>query len=98
MFVSEQLPDGSWAIHGPKAKNTLRSGTAVDTAFAILFLRRKFKKTLEAPITPSSTAPVSGLSAQSSDADFARAVTFDKMRGKLAVPELIGCLRSRVVL
>lgn len=95
MFVREQLRDGGWAIGHRSAgeKHPVRS-QAVDTAFAILFLRKKFKKTLENPITPGGGNPVSGLGAQATDAEIERAVAYDGLRGKQAVPGLLTALRS----
>jgi len=91
MFLREQLRDGGWAIGQKHAGQS----QPIDTAFAILFLRKKFKKTLENPITPGGGNPVSALGAQATDAEIERAVAFDGLRGRQAVPGLLTALRSR---
>ena len=67
MFIKMQLRQGGWHsksdMHGGGG-GRMGKGSPVSTAFAILFLRRKFRKTL-GPITPGGGARVAQLSALS---------------------------------
>lgn len=97
MLIKEQLTEGGWAL-GPNQMlgRTGRRSDLVDTAFAILFLNRKFQK-VAGPITPSRNTPVSKLTAQATDAEIEKAVAYDALRAKQAVPELLLALRSEVL-
>lgn len=97
MLVDRQLPGGGWISETDGYAGTLRDrglGNGVHTAFAVLFLRRKFQKT-SGPITPHivTLAAVGPMSKQGDiDACAAELVR----RGKEAVPDVLQALRSRI--
>ena len=101
MFVRDQLPGGGWAAVGdggltlgpPQgARRGLR--TPVSTAFAVLFLRRKFQK-VAGPITPHIvTLAAVGPKAKVQDVDDCAAELV--RRGKAAMPEVLQALRSEI--
>lgn len=93
MFLKDQQPDGGWGSSNARGQRS----TPIDTAFAVLFLRKKFKKSAEGPITLGGGTPVRGLTAQSTDEEIERAVTFDALRAKQAVPDLLAALASNVL-
>jgi hypothetical protein len=72
-------------------------GNPVDTAFAVLFLRRAFQRKLEGPATPSAGFLSHTLPASASAAEIAAAAARDARRGEIAVPELLRALRDDVL-
>ena len=96
MFIREQLPDGGWALSAGMMMPSTAKSQPVDTAFAILFLRKKFRK-LAGPITQAGSTPVRNLTEQATDAEITHAVNYDALRAKQAVPELLLALRSKVL-
>lgn len=101
MFVRDQLPGGGWMapgdgglILGAPQGERRGLGTPVSTAFAVLFLRRKFQKTA-GPITPHIvTLAAVGPKAKAQDVDDCAAELV--RRGKLALPEVLQALRSEI--
>lgn len=97
MLVGEQLPGGGWRskTDGHQGDNLSKNrGTSVATAFAVLFLRRKFQK-VAGPITPSIvTLPTIGPNSKQQDVD-ACAEHLQKL-GKKALPDVLKALRSDI--
>lgn len=93
MLVDEQLPSGGWreARREAAARRT-DDGDPVTTAFAVLFLRRKFQKVV-GPITPR-TITVAMLGEQASEADIRACADALGRRGKSAMLEVLTALRS----
>jgi hypothetical protein len=97
MFVDRQLPGGGW-----KSQSDHHSGTELDrgrgdsvsTAFAVLFLRRKFQKQA-GPITPHVVRLVN-LGAASAPRDVEECARQLGARGLEAMPEVLQALRSDV--
>jgi hypothetical protein len=96
MLLRLQLKAGGWFSNdiggGRLSKET---GNPVSTAFAILFLRRKFKK-LSRPITPGGGVRVSGLGRQATGDRIDAAVAAEVQRGIRVVPDLIKSLHSPI--
>ncbi|MCA8973071.1 MAG: hypothetical protein KDC98_00035 [Planctomycetes bacterium] len=97
MLIDEQLPGGGWRSEsdGYQGDNlSRRRGTSVATSFAILFLRRKFKKAA-GPITPHIvTLPTIGPNSKPDDVEACAEEL--KRRGKAALPEVLRALRSDI--
>lgn len=97
MLIDAQRPGGGWVsdtdgYRGPELG--VGRGNSVPTAFAVLFLRRKFQKTI-GPITPHivTLAAVGPMSKQKDiDACAAELVR----RGKTAMPDVLKALRSEI--
>lgn len=98
MMVKEQLADGNFGSVRSMAPMLRRDGEGdpVNTAFAVLFLRRAFKK-LPAPVTPGSAPVLAGLDDQSTPLDLRAVATALVARGRLALPEVLKALRCEVV-
>ena len=97
MLVNEQLSGGGWsslkdAYPGSRLSN--KRGDSVPTAFAILFLRRKFQKEV-GPITEHivKLVNIGPFSKQKDIDECARQLA---QRGVEAMPELLSALRSEV--
>jgi hypothetical protein len=96
MFVDAQLPGGGWVskADGNAPAHRGGSGNSVATAFAVLFLRRKFQKVL-GPVTPrpvmlAAVGPTSGQKdIESCTAELVR-------RGVGAMPDVLKALRCEV--
>lgn len=101
MLLDLQAGGGGWSSgfggrRGPNGPERGK-GSPIDTAFAVLFLRRKFQAQA-APLTPGRATPVQGLAAQADERALEAAIAHDVARGLAAFPELLECLRSPVVL
>ncbi|HEX5052926.1 MAG TPA: prenyltransferase/squalene oxidase repeat-containing protein [Planctomycetota bacterium] len=98
MFVDTQLPGGGWTSRAdgfPGAHLGEGRGDSVPTAFAVLFLRRRFQKVSD-PITPHIVGLVNiGPASKQQDLEACRAELV--RRGMEAMPELLWALRSDVV-
>ncbi|MEZ6037980.1 MAG: hypothetical protein R3F29_10895 [Planctomycetota bacterium] len=97
MLVDEQLPGGGWQSTSdgfPGTHLSKKRGDSVPTAFAVLFLRRKFQKNV-GPITEHVVMLIN-LGPLSKDADVDACAQWLVGRGKEAMPDLIGALRSDV--
>lgn len=95
MFVDLQLGNGGWhsqTDRGGVARHV--GGDPVATAFAVLFLRRKFQKTLTA-ITVRVPS-LKQIDDKTSEADLLACVGFLVQRGKPALAEVVPVLRSEV--
>lgn len=97
MFVDQQLSGGGWSSltdGHPGQHLSNRRGDSVPTAFAVLFLRRKFQKHVGA-ITPRVVRLVNiGPRSKSSDVDeCARQLA---AKGKAAMSEVVRAMRSEV--
>lgn len=97
MFVDEQLSGGGWSSSRdgyPGHNLSNKRGHSVPTAFAILFLRRKFQKEA-GPLTENIIRLVNiGPSSEQKDIDeCARQLV---QRGKEAMPKVLKALRSDV--
>ncbi len=66
------------------------------TAFAVLFLRRSFQRTLGRPVTGGFSYLCHALPEQATDAQVQRAVETDVKRGLSAVPDLLKGMRSSI--
>jgi hypothetical protein len=71
-------------------------GQSVPTAFAILFLRRKFQK-VAGPLTGPGTVTLPMLTAQSNDADVRSCADYLGRRGKEVLPEVLKALRDELL-
>ncbi|MHC4919030.1 MAG: hypothetical protein ACYTKC_05500, partial [Planctomycetota bacterium] len=71
------------------------AGNPVSTAFAILFLRRKFQKLLS-PITPGGGIRVANLGQQATKKTIEDAIAAEVRRGVRVVPDLIKSLHSPI--
>jgi hypothetical protein len=97
MLVAEQLPGGGWrsSKDGFPGHHLDRGrGNAVPTAFAVLFLRRRFQKEV-GPITPRIVA-LANIGAHSSAADIDACAQALVQRGRAAMPDLVKGMRSDV--
>jgi hypothetical protein len=95
MLVAEQLPGGGWrsAFDGHSGSQLDRGrGDAVPTAFAVLFLRRKFQKDLAA-VTPQVVRLVN-LGPKSPAKDVEVCVQQLVAGGKTVLPDVLQALRS----
>jgi len=100
MFVRDQLPGGGWrsatdgggGIVGAAQRGR---GQPVATAFAVLFLRRKFQK-VAGPITPRPVE-ITAVGPDSGDADVDTCAAELVRRGKAALPEVLHALRSEIL-
>ena len=96
MFVDEQRTDGGWA--SPHGRAFVRPGTAVsavDTAFAVLFLRRRFQK-IPTPLTEERRVVLAALDEHAPPTAVDACVEGLVKRGKDCLPELLQALRSDV--
>jgi len=97
MLIDEQLPSGGWRSQTDNFKPVHRAprfGRRIETAFAILFLRRKFQK-VAGPITPSIvTLPAIGPFSKQKDIEACAAEL--RRRGKAALPDVLKALRSEI--
>jgi hypothetical protein len=97
MLVQQQLPGGGWrsATDGYQGSNLDRGrGDGVPTAFAILFLRRKFQKDV-APITPHIVRLVN-IGPRSPQKDVDACAQQLVQLGMAAVPDVLQALRSEI--
>lgn len=97
MFVRQQLPGGGWTspTDGYQGSHLDKGrGDGVPTAFAILFLRRKFQKDVAA-ITPNIVRLVN-IGPRSPDKDVDTCAEQLVERGKDAMPDVLQALRSDV--
>ena len=97
MFVEEQLSGGGWSSSSdghPGHHLSNRRGDSVPTAFAILFLRRKFQKDI-GPITQRIVRLVN-IGPRSEAADVEECARQLAKKGKAAMPEVVRAMRSEV--
>lgn len=97
MLCDEQESGGGWTSgvdHGGGSHLTKGRGDMVPTAFAILFLRRKFQK-VAGPITPRVVV-FANLGPASKPDDVDACAKGLIARGKAALPEVLHHLRSEV--
>ncbi|MBX3462731.1 MAG: hypothetical protein KF830_06145 [Planctomycetes bacterium] len=97
MLVQKQLPGGGWRSPADGHNGTQLDrgrGDSVPTAFAVLFLRRKFQKEVAA-VTPHVVRLVN-LGPRSPARDVDACAEQLVARGKPAVPEVLQALRSEV--
>ncbi len=97
MFVHLQLPGGGWTSTADGYQGTHLDrgcGDGVPTAFAILFLRRKFQKDV-VPITAHVVRLVN-IGPRSPDKDVEACAQQLLQRGKEAMPDVLQALRSDV--
>jgi hypothetical protein len=95
MLCAEQLPGGGWQSQSDGFPGNLAGrgrGASVPTAFAVLFLRRKFQKEA-GPVTPRDLS-LAAVGSNAQERDIADCVAELKRRGKEAVPEVLRALRS----
>lgn len=98
MFVDAQLGGGGWrsSVDGLPGQHLSRErGDLVPTAFAVLFLRRRFQKQA-GPITPR-VLHIVNVGPASSDGDIAACAKQLAARGIAAMPEVVQGLHSDVV-
>ena len=99
MLVKAQLASGAW-LFANKVANRER-GNPISTAFAILFLRRRFQRTTPStghrstPTTPQATR-ARYLPAKASQAEIQASARLEVRRGYAAVPDLLKLLRGKV--
>ncbi|MBL9077226.1 MAG: hypothetical protein JNL08_06975 [Planctomycetes bacterium] len=97
MLVRLQMPGGGWtsAADGHLGTHADRGrGHGVPTAFAVLFLRRKFQK--ETAAVTAHVVRLVNLGPHSKDADVNVCAEQLVQRGKAALPEVLQALRSDV--
>lgn len=98
MLLDEQLPGGGWRSlqdGHPGGHLDAGRGDAVPTAFAILFLRRKFQKAPVAAITPRIVV-LANLGPASKDGDIDLCAEQLGKRGKEAMADVVKGMRSEV--
>lgn len=96
MFLVEQLRSGAWRSFKEIRPGALPGeGSPVDTAFAVLFLRRKFQKVLTPPLT--GVRGFGALTDNSNKSEIERVAKGVAARGREAIPEVLKTLRSRMV-
>jgi hypothetical protein len=101
MLLQTELPSGGWSAHMIAFPTRLERSPGmrpdpVSTAFAVLFLRRKFQRSL-GPVTDPGGYLTRGLPATATEAEVARAVELDVGRGLRAVPDLLVSMRSELL-
>jgi len=96
LLLKQQLPGGGWGLETAGKPRSKVAGDLNNTAFAVLFLRRKFQKNLTGPLTPAGSL-TRDLAAQSGDAAVAATVAREVARGYHAVPDLILAMRSPIL-
>lgn len=97
MLLADQLPGGGWqSLRDGFPGQHLASGrgNAVPTAFAVLFLRRKFSK-LVVPIS-AKVATLATIGPLSKPADVEACAAELVRRGKAAMPDVVKGLRSEI--
>ena len=95
MLLGAQRAGGGWTSQtdrGPGQELDGGRGEPVATAFAVLFLRRKFQK-IAGPITPRVLL-LGGLTAQSTDEEVRQCAMGLEQRGKAALPDVLKALRD----
>jgi hypothetical protein len=104
MLLGQESKDGGWgyakirARIAKRAPQRIRIGQApITTAFAVLFLRRSFQRTLTGPITPSRNVLARALPAQANDKLIAATIRLEISRGYRGVPDLILAMRSPIL-
>ncbi|MGE3173868.1 MAG: hypothetical protein AB7O97_14685 [Planctomycetota bacterium] len=96
MLVTAQGRDGSWQSEQRVFGLPVGiEGSPVDTAFAVLFLRRRFQKVL-GPVTAARTVVLDALGAQAPAADVDACTAGLVRRGRSALPDVLRALRSDV--
>ena len=100
MLIQQQQSEGGWKTgFGDAASGPAKFGSPIDTAFAVLFLRRSFRKEagpLPAPVTGSRGTALSMLDDNSSGRQVHQCAEGLVRRGKRAMPEILKALRSQV--
>lgn len=98
MLIEHQHAGGGWGGVYPRTgvQDGDRIGQPIDTAFAVLFLRRKFQKQA-GPVTGARTVTLQMLDAKSSDDDVKNCGDYLGKRGKSAMMEILTALRADVV-
>lgn len=97
MLVDQQLPGGGWrsTTDGfPGGHMSGGRGDLLPTAFAVLFLRRKFQKTV-GPITERIVV-LANIGPMSKPVDIDACAAELVRRGKPAMPEVLNALRSEI--
>jgi hypothetical protein len=95
MLLAAQRPGGGWVSatdQGPGGELDGGRGRPVDTAFAILFLRRRFQK-IAGPITVRVPL-LGGLTAGSTDDEVRQCAAGLQQRGKAAMLDVLSALRD----
>lgn len=101
MLLEEQGAGGGWGqgrdtgLFGQALAGGEKIGQPVDTAFAVLFLCRKFQKHA-GPVTGARTITLPMLDAKSTDADVKNCGEYLGKRGKAAMVEILTALRADV--
>ncbi|MCA8956109.1 MAG: hypothetical protein KDC87_08540 [Planctomycetes bacterium] len=97
MLLDTQLRNGGWCSGVDMMEGGKDPGGAdsVSTAFAVLFLRRKFQKKLQVgPITTGGGVPIHLLTDKASPEQVDTAIGSAVERGVSALPEVLRALRS----
>ncbi|MHC4814970.1 MAG: prenyltransferase/squalene oxidase repeat-containing protein [Planctomycetota bacterium] len=93
MLVEMQGRHDGWSSSWEFRPGALKGpGSPVDTAFAVLFLRRKFKKVL-----PKTYLTVLTLGVQATDPEIQKTAERAVKRGLAAVPDVLKAMRSDVL-
>lgn len=101
MFVREQLEAGGWRTRGHGsdlgfAQPDAGLGTPVDTAFAVLFLRRKFPRSV-VPITARRAVTLASLAENAGEDDIVAAARLAVAQGSAGMRSVLDAMRSDVV-
>lgn len=96
MLVRTQLPDGGWSRRAGTGDGAPPRGRSagVSTAFAILFLRRRFQRVVSV-VTPNGVKALY-LPADATKRQIDESVRLEVARGMQAVPDLLRAMRSKV--
>ena len=96
MFGEQQRPAGGWqTAFGNAAPASPRHGSPIDTAFAVLFLRRSFRK-IAGPVTGPRTIVLAMLDSDSTGSQVHQCAKGLVVRGKLAMVDILKAMRSEV--
>ena len=94
MILELQRRNGAFVDPLNNRRSSNRRGSLVDTAFAVLFLRRAFRRSLEHPVTPGPGYFCLSLPIDASPEEIDRAARNDFGRGVKAIPDLLECMRG----
>ncbi len=94
MLCREQMASGGWQTESGKGRGSSpKYGSSVDTAFAILFLRRAFQR-IEGPVTQGREVPFTALDSDSPASVVQECARSQARRGKDAMRDALLAMRS----
>ncbi len=97
MILKLQRKSGAFMNPMNIRRSTQRRESLVDSAFAVLFLRRAFRRSLDHPVTPGPGYSCLTLPIGASQDEIEQAARNDTGRGSKAVPDLLICMRGNIL-